>query len=550
MWLINTTTIELERADAEVLESTPYAILSHTWGDEEVTFDDMMQPDIAKEGRGYTKIMKTCQLARQRGLAYAWVDTCCVDKRSSAELAEAINSMFRWYQCSTVCLAHLQDLVPHSGTGDDSLTGLSSCRWFTRGWTLQELIAPKNLEFYDSEWHYRGTKASLRYQISDITGIEVAVLKNNDYLEDMPIAKRMSWAASRSTTRIEDLAYCLLGIFDVNMPMMYGEGTKAFTRLQEEIVKETTDLSVFAWKAQKKKGTSSQYFRGILAQSPAEFAHCRKLRRAPNIRHGYVFTMTNRGLRLETFLGKSHDVDYILNLDCIIPDDSGGEQRVGVFLSKTADGYVRTRPAELFKTQDTGLWAGARHQVFIRKRVTPFTSWSLESLLETNVEFKFNFSPGFQLHSFSAKPADLWDSHRQSFITDNSERFAGFVDFQIYEPVNKFISSRIFVVCGLMAKPGAPSGDYLKPWMGIYDSLDQANSKEIVDCISGYYGSYGEEYYLQQLRGSALKNHSHLPHQVSVPCSNPTGRLHVYVEAPQGHGIGDGYTISVNVVNK
>ncbi|EEU34403.1 uncharacterized protein NECHADRAFT_82249 [Fusarium vanettenii 77-13-4] len=534
MWLINTTTIELERADAEELESTPYAILSHTWDDGEVTFDDMMQPDIAKKRRGYTKIMKTCQLAKQRGLAYAWVDTCCVDKRSSAELAEAINSMFRWYQCSAVCLAHLQDLVPHSGTGDDSLSGLSSCRWFTRGWTLQELIAPQNLEFHDSEWRHRGTKTTLRHQISDITGIEVEVLENNAFLESIPIAKRMSWAASRSTTRVEDLAYCLLGIFDVNMPMMYGEGTKAFSRLQEEIAKETTDLSVFAWKAQEETGTSPQDFRGILAQSPAEFAHCRKLRRAPNIRQGHVFTMTNRGLRLETFLGKSDDIDYVLNLDCIIPDDSGGEQRVGVFLSKTADGYVRTRPAELFETQNSWIWAGARHQVFIRKRVTPFASWNLKNLSATNLAFQFNFSPGFQLHSFTAKPADLWDSHRQSFITDNSERFTGFVDFQISDTSDSFVTARLFIVCSLMAQPGDASAGSVKPWVGIYDSLDQASSKRIVDSISGYYSSYGEEFYLHQLRGGALMHPSGLPHETSVPSSYQPGRLYVYLGTPQG----------------
>ncbi|RSL55351.1 hypothetical protein CEP54_009397 [Fusarium duplospermum] len=536
MWLINTTTIKLERADAEELETTPYAILSHTWDHGEVTFDEMMQPDVAKERPGYTKIMKTCQLARQRGLAYAWVDTCCVDKRSSAELAEAINSMFRWYQCSTVCLAHLEDLVPHSGTGDDSLSGLSSCRWFTRGWTLQELIAPQNLEFYDSEWHYRGTKATLRHQISDITGIEVAVLENNAFLESIPIAKRMSWAANRSTTRVEDLAYCLLGIFDVNMPMMYGEGSKAFTRLQEEIVKETTDLSVFAWKVQEETGTSSQDFRGILAQSPAEFAHCRKLRRAPNIRQGHVFTMTNRGLRLETYLGKSDDMDYVLNLDCIIPDDSDCEQRIGVFLSKTADGYVRTRPAELFKTQNSWVWAGTRHQVFIRKRVTPFASWTLKNLSTTNLAFQFNFCPGFHLHSFTAKPAELWDSHRESFITGNSERFTGFFDFQIFDSLNSSVTGRLFIVCGLMAQPGTASGGSLKPWMGIYDSLDAASSQRIVDSISGYYGSYGEEFYLHQLRGIALKNHSDLPHATRVPSSNPPGRLNVYLEAPQGAG--------------
>ncbi|KAJ4088284.1 hypothetical protein NW760_013213 [Fusarium oxysporum] len=539
MWFINTTTIALERADNIDILSTPYAILSHTWGEDEVTFEDMI--DGREKGKkGYIKIVNTCRLAKERGILYAWVDTCCVDKRSSAELAEAINSMFNWYKFSAVCFAHLEDLDVHSGLQDDELDGLSSCRWFTRGWTLQELIASQKLEFYDSRWNYRGTKAQLRTEISDITGIDVEVLDNNAKLETIPVARRMSWAADRETTRIEDLAYCLLGIFGVNMPMLYGEGIKAFGRLQEEIIKETTDLSIFAWKVD-----SRQRFRGILARSPHEFAHCRNLRRAPTMRYGHEYSMTNKGLRLETYLGASENKEYLLNLACMIPDDNGDESRIGVYLTKTADGYVRSRPSELFETQDSLLWAGPRYKIFIRKRVTFFGSANLKKLLCMNLASQFNIRPGIQLASFAAKPADLWDNLRQEFVTDNSEKFTGFLNFQLTDTAKTFISPRIYIVCGLAVD--STSGN-MKPWMAIYSSTNKERYGKIIDCVDGYYNSYGEEYYLHQLRDCVLARGNILPQEISLPSSDAAHRLYISLAAFQ-RSPGSLYTITVNVSN-
>jgi hypothetical protein len=539
MWLIDTTTIVLKRADEKDILSTPYAILSHTWGEDEVTFEDMMEGH-EKGKKGYIKIVNTCRLAKERGIAYAWVDTCCVDKRSSAELAEAINSMFNWYKLSEVCFAHLEDLDIHRGPQDDELDGLSSCRWFTRGWTLQELIASRNLEFYDSKWNYRGTKAKLRSKISYITGIDVAVLENNAILETIPVAKRMSWAANRETTRIEDLAYCLLGIFGVHMPMLYGEGTKAFGRLQEEIIKETTDLSIFAWKVDSPGG-----FRGILARYPSEFAHCRSLRRAPTMRYGHEYSMTNKGLRLETYLGASANKEYLLDLACMVPNDSGEESRIGVYLTKTADGYVRSRPSELFETQDSLLWAGPRYKIFIRKHVTFFGSVNLRKLLDMNLASQFNIRPGIQLASFAAKPADLWDTLRQEFVTGKSEKFTGFLDFQLTDTAKSFISPRIYVVCGLAAD--SSSGN-LKPWMGIYNSSDKIRYGKIIDFVDGYYNSYGEEYYLHQLRDCVLARGNDLPQEISLPSSDAAHRLYISLGVLQGSP-GSLYTITVNVSN-
>lgn len=250
MRLINTTTLLLEDFRLRQVPER-YAILSHTWTGEEVTYQEFINPTAetaAKEG--YLKIAQACRLARADQLDYIWIDTCCIDKTSSAELSEAINSMFQWYQNAWVCYAYLSDLPKISGTVTaDSLeiAGLGSCRWFKRGWTLQELIAPTSMFFYDETWTYRGSKEAFCQQIQQITKIRPGALRHRIKLGEMSVAERMTWASGRQTTRVEDMAYCLLGIFDINMPLLYGEGEKAFTRLQHEIIRNTNDLSIFGW---------------------------------------------------------------------------------------------------------------------------------------------------------------------------------------------------------------------------------------------------------------------------------------------------------------
>ncbi|KAK3675898.1 hypothetical protein LTR78_004090 [Recurvomyces mirabilis] len=171
---------------------------------------------------------------------------CCIDKTSSAELSEAINSMFRWYQNAVVCYAFLSD-VPNCVDISAVDSPFAKSRWFTRGWTLQELIAPSNLIFFSKDWEQLGTKAMIHAVLSTISGIEKDFLSSEN-LELASAAKKMSWAASRKTSRTEDMAYCLLGIFDLNMPLIYGEGKKAFRRLQEELLKSRPgDHTIFAW---------------------------------------------------------------------------------------------------------------------------------------------------------------------------------------------------------------------------------------------------------------------------------------------------------------
>ncbi|KXX74108.1 Vegetative incompatibility protein HET-E-1 [Madurella mycetomatis] len=221
----------------------PYAILSHTWGDQEVTFQEIDMPEREKK-KGFAKILGCCRQAQMDLIEWVWIDTCCIDKSSSAELSEAINSMYAFYRNAEICYVFLED-VP----GPDPnfpLDQFVAARWFTRGWCLQELIAPCNVEFYAADWAEIGTKLSLCNVIENITAIPESVLIGGE-LAQCSIAQKMSWASTRRTTRIEDEAYCLLGIFGVNMPMLYGEGRRAFYRLQEEIIKQTEDYTFLLW---------------------------------------------------------------------------------------------------------------------------------------------------------------------------------------------------------------------------------------------------------------------------------------------------------------
>jgi hypothetical protein len=146
---------------------------------------------------------------------------------------------------------------------------LGVAKWWTRGWTLQELIAPATVDFYDKDWKVLGIRRSLEDKIAFITGIDIRILRGDDP-SSCSVAQRMSWAAYRVRTRAEDMAYCLLGLFNVNMPMLYGEGKRAFVRLQEEIMKVTEDYTLFAWSSEFDEAPSFA-LRSLLAQSPASF---------------------------------------------------------------------------------------------------------------------------------------------------------------------------------------------------------------------------------------------------------------------------------------
>jgi hypothetical protein len=229
-----------------------YAILSHTWGQdaEEVTFRDM-NDGKGKSKTGYDKIRFCAEQARRDGLQYIWVDTCCIDKSDNTELNESINSMFRWYQDATRCYVYLSDVSTQkrkrSTRQSDSQRDLSfrESRWFTRGWTLQELLAPRSVEFFTRDRQRLGDKISLGQEIHDVTGIAIEALQGAP-LSQFDVKERFKWAEKRQTTREEDWAYCLLGIFNVFLPLIYSEGRdNAVRRLREEVDKASGRGSKF-----------------------------------------------------------------------------------------------------------------------------------------------------------------------------------------------------------------------------------------------------------------------------------------------------------------
>ncbi|KAH8590635.1 heterokaryon incompatibility protein-domain-containing protein, partial [Bisporella sp. PMI_857] len=232
MRLLSTKTLQLTEFVGEI---PYYAILSHRWEDEEVLFEDIRTPpEYGRKMKGYRKIEGCINQAKMDGWEWVWIDSCCIDKSSSAELSEAINSMFRWYRDAQVCYTYLSDVLWEAG--------FMKSKWWSRGWTLQELLAPETVIFYDYKWRDLGTKYSLKPIIEQITGI--GDITN---FEGASVAQKLSWASHRKTTRIEDMAYSLMGIFRINMPLLYGEGKKAFLRLQVEIINKMGDESIFAW---------------------------------------------------------------------------------------------------------------------------------------------------------------------------------------------------------------------------------------------------------------------------------------------------------------
>ncbi|KAH7551323.1 hypothetical protein BM1_09639 [Bipolaris maydis] len=269
MRLLNTESLELS-CPYVPSEVPDYAILSHRWSTEEVTFADINSTPILhlqsqmRTKKGFAKIQGACKLARNDGYTWIWIDSCCIDKSSSAELQEAINSMWRYYAESNICYVYLEDVL-------DSEAGwgpmFAKSQWFTRGWTLQELIAPTCVEFFAENWAAIGTKFERYKQIADITSIDSDLLIRVRALDDFSTAERLSWASHRNVTREEDETYSLMGLFDVNMPLLYGEGReKAFVRLQEAIYNATADHSMFLFRYSQHK-----FSQPLLANSPKSF---------------------------------------------------------------------------------------------------------------------------------------------------------------------------------------------------------------------------------------------------------------------------------------
>lgn len=369
MRLLNAHSRKLEEFYGDAIP--PYAILSHTWGKEEVTFHDLTKDDH-RQKQGYAKIEGCCQQAIREGLTWVWVDTCCIDKSSSAELSEAINSMYKWYQAARVCYAYLED-VPSGQDPFKSRSAFQMSRWFTRGWTLQELLAPRRIVFFASDWkpisnpainqNLGGEMASIvTYDIgmavavphwvaegnkyigllSGITSISCKVLNREITLSSVSAACKFSWAAARTTTRVEDMAYCLLGLLGVNMPLLYGEGDRAFVRLQEAVLSSSEDISILAWGYDLSwKVVKNNIQTSVLARSAAEFlgyprGNYRHVRRTPRTHT----TMTGHGLHIEfpmLLVDKKNKVWLGVIEECIEQHDEGNQVGIAIVLRQTGD---------------------------------------------------------------------------------------------------------------------------------------------------------------------------------------------------------------------
>lgn len=473
MRLIRTSNLELCRfEEGEIPE---YVILSHTWGPEEVSFQSFGTAD-AKDLAGYGKIEQCCQVAFRDGWSYVWIDTCCIDKTSSAELSEAINSMFRWYQEAQVCYTYLSDVsVARELSGDcKSLDqkhkfsvkdSFSSSRWFRRGWTLQELLAPWTMVFYDKNWNEIGTKWSLQQEISRITAISTDHIANP---RSASVAAKMSWASRRQTRRPEDISYCLMGLFDVNMPLLYGEGSKAFMRLQLEIVKSSNDESIFAWK------DASLRYSGMFAQSPAAFSDSGNIIpitvpiAVPNLGRS-SFEMTYSGVTISTIITarkidertESDEADHPLQsvqLQCARND---ADRRPIVLMLKSAGPfrwYNRRRPNAFMPFDESKPRIGVSASVYI-----PHHFEKLQGIRRVNRDQHFMIDHSISRANFTLKGTSLT---RRCHLTPQDQRYWRLL---IEEPYHygalRFTNTaaETFILIVTTVKDGMPSIDLMIP---------------------------------------------------------------------------------------
>ncbi|KAE9369059.1 HET-domain-containing protein [Stipitochalara longipes BDJ] len=339
MRFLNTDTLRFEQVpDSELdLDKNQYAILSHRWFDneDEVSYEDLLHPSSSNvfSKKGYAKIRGFCKLAFKANCRYGWIDTCCINKGNSSELSEAINSMYLWYSYSKICIAYLGD-VPEKKLEDSE--------WFNRGWTLQELIAPKEVSFFDQNWNPLGTKSDLLANLSRKTKIPRAILNHTAKLSTCSVAQRFSWAATRITKRIEDRAYSLMGLFDISMPMIYGERGNAFIRLQQHIIQKSKDESIFAWAMEQQEAGSKSYS-GLYAPSPSVYINCSDMVQTPG---SLGFSESNGDLSIRVWLYPHSPGTYLAVLQCSHGYEIEKATSIVLARTKTEDEFVRVKDVE------------------------------------------------------------------------------------------------------------------------------------------------------------------------------------------------------------
>ena len=422
MRLINVQTYILEEFFNE--QVPPYAILSHTWGrdQDEVSFRDVTERSAERASANHwpVKLEGCCEQAAKDGLEYVWIDTCCIDKSNSVELGEAINSMFQWYRQAKTCYAYLSDVTDESVEANPHMeSGFSGSRWFKRGWTLQELLAPRNVQFYNSTWTFLGSKKDMKILrlIEKVTGIPRLFLRG-EALTNASIAQRMSWASGRTTKRKEDIAYCLLGIFDIMMPMIYGEGDRAFIRLQEELIKRTRDASVFAWGLPSETSAPAHFeditSAGIFATSPAHFANSSHISQNREIKSRATFVVDGGCVRSEIPLYTDPAGQLFGLLNCGLRPNNSGSKVVGIPLVEDQSGeYIRPggHYSQLFPASEVTTIS----QIYIKterdQKTTTVSSYSNCFEIENLGE------PGLKL--IEVEPQDCWKEKESLIITSN-----------------------------------------------------------------------------------------------------------------------------------
>ena len=406
MLLLNIKTCKLEAFEEgpklrDALEKC--AIISHRWGNdrEELSFqqyrermtrleykddqfDNPGNTSASSEGEsaGFFKTARARLKAQEQeptqpqlDLEYIWMDTCCINKEERRGHEKAIILMFSWYRSAKVCYAYLPDVSvqkrdfqeeeqeedketkkvkvtkPRIGSFQDS-------NWFTRGWTLQELLAPREMHFFDRYWRFIGTKATLSAQIQRVTGIEAQYL--NGDVSKACIAVKMSWLARRKTTEVEDMAYCMFGLFGIDTYIRYGEGEGAFLRLGQELIRQKpADESIFAWKSPEidPKIDSGPLSCGLLAPWPTCYLGSENLTiesRKYRQRKGYNFTSGGIEFQVPNKLPENGNAadwmalvarnrkTYWLKLNCWDPrDELGDRDTITIYLQKEGENWRR-----------------------------------------------------------------------------------------------------------------------------------------------------------------------------------------------------------------
>ena len=450
-----------------------YAILSHTWRrgkrgkEKEVTYQDFQtRPKGKRQGHkgGWKKVEMACDtaLALEHKIEWIWIDSCCINRNDIQELTEAINSMYQWYEQSRICIAYLGDL--------DGIE-LTSCTWFLRGWTLQELIAPSRVLFYNKRWEYCGSKngynieniyhkaKDLSSQIADISGIDRDLLREKDSilikrsLSSVPACQKMYWASKRKTTKAEDMAYCLIGIFGINhMHLKYGEGRGAFVRLQEEIIKQSNDSTLFAWQVldpdqcitenilhlNEREHNKSLFefdknhrsFHGIFACHPGEFKLASKIKPKQHIIYNDEITVTSRGIKLTTPLwGEGPCEPFTMPLHCY-DHDQKPRKPLGITLRWVGNNiYARTKiqdllyfePAKVLPSQD---------EIFVIRKADHL--WNCIGRLHRN-SIRIPKMLGSPLERTKVSPGFLWSETHELFTTFGTMFPVGCASYEVLQ---------------------------------------------------------------------------------------------------------------------